>query len=72
MKYKSKKEAMGVRTDACRFAAEVLSSRPELEVCPMVWSLCVFFESYIMKGANDTWRDFGPKKPAKLRVVKNA
>lgn len=33
-------------------------------------SLCSFFEKYICGGAEATRREFGPKKPSRLRVVK--
>lgn len=68
--YRSEREAYRVRTEACRCAALVLASRPDANLTPMVWSLAVFFEKYIASGAKATQRDFGPKDPPKLRVVK--
>jgi hypothetical protein len=68
-RYASRAEATKVRIEACRCAATVLAGRPEEKVIPLVWSLTVFFESYIAHGAKRTERDFGPKEPAKLRVA---
>lgn len=36
------------------------------EIAPRVWSLAVFFESYMAHGAEGTREDFGPKEPVKL------
>jgi len=36
---------------------------------PWGWSLVVFFERYLRDGAKGTLKDFGPKKPEKLKVV---
>ena len=58
------------RIKACELAAIVMAGRPGDNPAPLVWSLAVFFESYIAEGANGTQRDFGPKKPVKLRVVR--
>jgi hypothetical protein len=68
--YRSMKEAMRVRTDACRMAATVLAGRSDLDFHTKAWSLTVFFEHYINEGSSGTMKAFGPKKPAKLRVVK--
>jgi hypothetical protein len=37
---------------------------------PQLWSYAVFFESYIGEGAVGTRSDFGPKRPAKLKIVR--
>lgn len=69
--YRSRKEAMRVRDKACKYAAIVLSTRKETEaLAPLAFSLAVFFESYIEGGSEATAKDFGPKKPAKIRVAK--
>ncbi len=34
------------------------------------WSLAVFFECYITGGAEGTRKEFGPRKPRKLKLVK--
>lgn len=68
--YRSRAEAIRVRTEACRFAAQVMQGCGEQEgLCPQLWSVAVFFESYIANGSTHTKRDFGPKKPAKLKVA---
>lgn len=58
------------RIKACELAAEVMAGRPNELCVPHLWSLAVFFENYIDLGADGTRRDFGPKKPKKLKVVK--
>ena len=60
------------RIKACELAAIVMAGRPSETPSPLVWSLAVFFENYIDKGANGTAKDFGPKKPAKLHAIKPA
>ncbi len=70
-RYSSVDQAIQVRTNACRFAAAVMASRPSIELTPTIFSLAVFFEAYIAKGSAATAKDFGPKKPAKLRMVGN-
>ena len=57
------------RVKACELAALVMAGRPDDNPAPLVWSLAVFFESYIAYGAEGTRKDFGPKKAVKLRVV---
>lgn len=58
------------RIEACKMVATVLSGKDEKPVIPYAWSLAVFFEQYITKGAKGTLKDFGPKKPAKLKAIK--
>lgn len=58
------------RVEACRLAAQVVASRPDCAPSPLLWSLAVFFETYIGQGSGATYKEFGPKKPVKLRVVK--
>jgi hypothetical protein len=57
------------RIKACELAATVLAGRPDERLVPTAWSLAVFFESYIEHGSRWTMKDFGPKKPVKLRVA---
>jgi hypothetical protein len=57
------------REKACELAAIVMAGRPEDQVTPLLWSMTVFFESYMAHGCTWTAKDFGPKKPAKLKVV---
>lgn len=62
-----------IRREACKLAAiAVQGSGLESEVCPRLWSLTVFFESYMMKGADGTNEDFGPHDPVELRVTGTA
>ncbi len=68
-RYKSWKECERIRTEACRCAAMVMAHRPEEPYAPALWSLAVFFESYIAKGSGRTLKDFGPKDPVKLAPV---
>jgi hypothetical protein len=59
-----------VRIKACELAALVLSTKKDGEdLVPLAWSLAVFFEMYILKGAEGTREDFGPKDPVELFVV---
>lgn len=58
------------RVEACRLAAQVMASRPDCSPSPLLWSLAVFFETYVGQGSGATYKEFGPKKPVKLRVVK--
>ena len=59
------------REKACELAALVLSGRPnEAALLPIGWSLAVFFERYIDGGAEATRKEFGPRKPRKLKVTK--
>ena len=62
-------DAFAARTTACECAAKVVAARPELQPIPHLFSLCVFFESYIAQGSLMTKEPFGPKEPAPLRVV---
>lgn len=64
------KSSARIRAEAVRLAAQVLASRPEETPLPLAWSLAVFFEAYVTHGAAGTRKDFGPKKPVKLKVVR--
>lgn len=59
-----------VRIKACELAAKVMAGRPNELCIPQLWSLAVFFESYIEQGAAWTKKPFGPKTPKKLKVAK--
>lgn len=68
--YRSRKHGERVRRRACKYAAMVLSTRKDDEsLVPLAFSLAVFFETYMLEGANGTVKDFGPKRPVKLRRV---
>jgi hypothetical protein len=65
------KEARRIRQRACKYAAIVLSTRKDEDsLAPLAFSLAVFFESYIAGGSAATEKDFGPKKPVKLKVIR--
>lgn len=55
---------------ACKLAAQLLSDKEDTPLMPRLWSTVVFFESYIERGAKGTMNDFGPKKPVKLKTVR--
>lgn len=67
---KNREKAERRRELACEFAAIVLAGQPVEDRIPYGWSLAVFFESYMAHGADRTAKDFGPKKPAKIKAVK--
>lgn len=59
-----------VRRDACRMAAQALRSMDNDDgYCPRLWSLTVFFETYLWSGSAATSEDFGPKEPVELKVA---
>lgn len=67
---KRDKRALKRRIKACEFAAHLLATWDNEDgICPRLWSATVFFESYMTKGATHTMKDFGPKKPKKLKLV---
>lgn len=56
-RYRSAKAAERARTDACAFAAQIISAEG------------VFFETYIAGGSKASVKDFGPPKPKKTPVI---
>jgi len=62
-----------IRLQACKMAAQVMQGQGmgnETEgPCPKLWSTTVFFELYIMTGAENTVDEFGPKDPIALKAV---
>ena len=38
-------------------------------MCPRLWSITVFFETYMIGGSAGTVADFGPKKPIEIKAV---
>lgn len=40
--------------------------------CPKLWSATVFFEKYMLDGANETHDEFGPKDAVELKPVNAA
>jgi hypothetical protein len=60
-----------IRREACRLAALAMQHADYNEaVCPMLWSMTVFFESYLHYGSEGTATDFGPKEPVELEAVR--
>lgn len=60
-----------IRRDACRLAAMALRDRDtEDGYVPRLWSLTVFFESYLVQGSDATHKDFGPKDPVSITEAK--
>lgn len=58
------------RWQACKMAAQVMAGCGDDEgLCPRVWSLTVFFETYMAAGSEGTLEDFGPKEPTELKVA---
>lgn len=61
-----------VRLDACRLAAHAAQGQcGDGPVAQRLWSLCVFFETYLSEGSEGTQSDFGYKDPVTLRDVKS-
>lgn len=69
--YRSRAEAIRIRTEACRCVATVLQKHDlNQPVTPLAWSLAVFFETYIAEGAQSSLKEFGPKPATRLKIVK--
>jgi hypothetical protein len=61
-----------IRREACRLAAHAvrkIEPTNDGSYAPILWSLTVFFENYLITGADGTMDDFGPKEPATLKAV---
>lgn len=67
--YESTEQGLRVREAACRMAADIISAEGGLDDKSRLWSLCVFFESYMAHGAKATLKDFGPPKARKAPVI---
>lgn len=39
------------------------------DICQRLWSASVFFEQYMLEGADGTQDDFGPKDAVELKAV---
>jgi hypothetical protein len=62
------------RWQACKLAAHVMSNRhhpDDRALAPICWSLAVFFELYLIDGADGTSEEFGPKEPVQLKQAAN-
>lgn len=61
------------RWQACKLAAQTIGS-PSMAAFDnkglLLWSFTVFFESYMVWGAEWTRADYGPKEPVDLKLVK--
>lgn len=61
-----------IRWQACKMASITVASwreEPDVGLAPKLWSVTVFFETYMMEGAEGTMSDFGPKEPVELKAV---
>lgn len=60
-----------IRREACRLAATSAQGQcGDGPVAQRLWSLTVFFESYLCDGSEGTQDDFGYKEPVTLREAK--
>lgn len=63
-------EEQRIREVACQCAAQAICCRQKGEVpVPLLWSMAVFFETYIRAGCEGTRNDFGPKESVELKVM---
>lgn len=62
-----------IRWQACKMASRVMQGRMNGDeaISPLIWSLTVFFEIYMVSGASGTEKDFGPHDPVELKEVKS-
>jgi hypothetical protein len=61
--------AFWVRWQACKMAALAIQNQDKTDCIPLLWSMTVFFESYMWVGSEGTHADFGPKEPVELKEV---
>lgn len=61
-----------VRREACRLAAKAAQGpwSAGRDTSHLLWSLTVYFENYMLHGADKTQDDFGPKEPVELGIVR--
>lgn len=73
-RYRSEREAVNCRIEACRLAATVLADGSRDDSKERLWATCVFFESYIAHGAGKTrkWMDIETAKAPVFRLVPRA
>ena len=56
---------------ACAYAAQVMQGRGmDGDIACRVWSLTVYFETYMAEGSEGTRKDFGFKRPPRLKIVR--
>lgn len=61
-----------IRSEACRLAARSAQGQcGDGPVAERLWSLCVFYETYLHEGASGTQENFGYKEPVTLKDVKH-
>lgn len=66
----NEKEPQRIREIACQCAAQAICCRQDGEApVPMLWSMAVFFETYILEGSAGTSEEFGPSDPVELKTV---
>jgi hypothetical protein len=59
-----------IRIKACECASRALGGKLTNEgMSPLVWSVTVFFETYILTGSHGTRKEFGPSDPVKLEAI---
>lgn len=59
-------EEQRIREVACQRSSVAITALPgDDDVVPALWSMTLFFEQYITRGALATRRAWGPKQPAK-------
>lgn len=64
------KEKQRIREVACQCASQAICCRQEGEApVPLLWSMAVFFETYIHEGSSGTREEFGPNDPIELKFV---
>ena len=64
------KRGYWVRKEACRLASQAAQGQcGDGPVAQRLWSLCVFFETYLREGADGTQADFGYKEPVTLMDI---
>lgn len=57
------------RWQACKMSALAMSGWDQDSTCPKLWSMTVFFETYMTEGAVGTQQDFGPKDAVELAPI---
>lgn len=67
--YKSRAEALTIRTVACELAADLIAAREETDPAQLM-ALCVFFESYIGHGSRWTEKHMKLMAPSKAPILK--
>jgi hypothetical protein len=62
-----------IRREACRLSALAMQGEfSDGAIASRLWALTVFFESYMLEGADGTMEEFGPKEPVPLQAVEGS